>query len=183
MARKTNNEEKAKIVDNEEIISFDTNGIKTEEREEVKLDEKDLEIIKLSDEISMLKSQSLRLAADFENFKRRNQDVASKSYVDGGVDIILGILPVLDSFDRAISMLGENDDNGVVMIKKQMDKALSDLKVEEIEALNKEFDPKFHNAVMQCEDSDNAGKVVEVFQKGYIYKGKIVRHSMVKVAK
>ena len=90
----------------------------------------------------------------------------------------------MDNFDRAIESEKDNDTpflQGVVMIKKQLEDTLFKNGLEEIDALGQEFDPNFHHAVMQ-EEADEKNKVLEVFQKGYKLKEKVIRPSMVKVS-
>ncbi|MBR2397761.1 MAG: nucleotide exchange factor GrpE [Clostridia bacterium] len=128
----------------------------------------------------------MRLLADFENFKRRNQTAISTAYVDGKVDVIKGFLDVVDNLERAtLTMTDESDKKGVELIKKQCDELFKKLGVAEIETLNNPFNPNLHNAVMQVE-AENESQVdtcVEVFQKGYTLDGKVIRYSVVKVAK
>ena len=128
----------------------------------------------------------MRLLADFENFKRRNQTAISTAYVDGKVDDIKGFLDVVDNLERAtLTMTEESDKKGVELIKKQCDELFKKLNVVEIETLNKPFNPNLHNAVMQveAEDESQVDTCVEVFQKGYTLDGKVIRYSVVKVAK
>ena len=106
-------------------------------------------------------------------------------YVIGAKEIIENMLPVVDNFERGLAQASEGDAfaDGMKMIYKQLMTTLEGLGVEVIEAVGKEFNPDFHNAVMHVEDEE-AGEnmVVEELQKGYTYKGFVVRHSMVKVA-
>lgn len=135
---------------------------------------------KVSDETYM------RLAADFDNFKRRNATAVSNSYTEGKTEVIKRFLAVEDNIERAIaSITDEGSRKGVELIKKQFDEILKKLNVVEIEALNAPFDPELHNAVMQCEAEkpEDVDKCVEVFQKGYTMDGKVIRYSFVKVAK
>lgn len=135
---------------------------------------------KVSDETYM------RLAADFDNFKRRNATAVSNSYAEGKTEVIKSFLAVEDNIERAIaSITDEGSRKGVELIKKQFDEILKKLNVVEIEALNAPFDPELHNAVMQCEAEkpEDVDKCVEVFQKGYMMDGKVIRYSFVKVAK
>ena len=104
-----------------------------------------------------------------------------------GKDTAAKILPVLDNLDRAIIASEESGESGSVldgikMIKKQFDEALASIGVEPIEAVGQEFDPEKHNAVMTAESDEKENTVLEEFMKGYIYKDKVVRHSMVKVS-
>ena len=110
---------------------------------------------------------------------------ASSMYIIGAKDIVEKMLPVVDNFERGLAQAPEGDSfaDGMKMIYKQLITTLDELGVKPIEAVGKEFDPNFHNAVMHVEDEE-AGEniVVEEFQKGYTYKDFVVRHSMVKVA-
>ena len=124
--------------------------------------------------------------AEFDNFRKRTEKEKSSMYIIGAKEIIENMLPVVDNFERGLAQAVEGDAfaEGMKMIYKQlMTTCLEGLGVEAIEAVGKEFDPDFHNAVMHVEDEE-AGEnmVVEELQKGYTYKGFVVRHSMVKVA-
>ena len=106
----------------------------------------------------------------------------------GAKNVLEKILPVVDNFERGLAtpIVDEADQpfaDGMQMIYKQLMKQLEDLGVKPIEAIGKEFDPNFHNAVMHVEDDEQGENVViEEFQKGYMYHDSVVRHSMVKVA-
>ena len=106
-------------------------------------------------------------------------------YIIGAKEIVEKILPVVDNFERGLASAEEGDAfaEGMKMIYKQLMTTLEELGVEPIEAVGKEFNPDFHNAVMHVED-DSLGEnvVVEELQKGYMYKSFVIRHSMVKVA-
>ena len=127
-------------------------------------------------------SQYARLQADFENFKKRNRDTAKVMYDEGVADAIEGILPTLDNLEMAIlSQKDESFRQGLELVKKAFLDALAKFGVEEIDALGKEFDPNTHEAVMNKDDPENAGKVVQVLKKGYIRNGKVLRHPLVVV--
>ena len=109
-------------------------------------------------------------------------------YDIGAKDIIEKILPVVDSFDIAVKGIDENTEDafekGMLQVYKQMNTTLKELNVEIIPAVGEEFNPDFHNAVMQVEDENtDSDIIVEELMKGYKYKDTIVRYSMVKVAK
>jgi len=129
-----------------------------------------------------------RIAAEFDNFKKRTVKEKEALYVDAVSDVICAFLPVLDNVERAIAAISEDSSaqslkDGVEMVFKQFWDALKSIGVEQIDALNKQFDPMLHNAVMHVEDEAVGHNViVEEFQKGYIYKDKVIRYSMVKVA-
>ena len=143
-----------------------------------KKDKKDQQIEELTDRLK-------RSMAEFDNFRKRTEKEKSSMYIVGAKEIIENMLPVVDNFERGLAQAPEGDAfaEGMQMIYKQLMTTLEGLGVEAIEAVGKEFDPDFHNAVMHVEDEE-AGEnmVVEELQKGYTYKGFVVRHSMVKVA-
>ena len=129
------------------------------------------------------KDLAQRTQADFDNFRKRNVEAVKQARADGGNDVVLSMLPVLDTVEIAINMISdEATKSGVQLIQKKFQEVFAKYGVKEIDALGSEFDPNLHNAVMQVEDEENAGKVVEVLQKGYTRDGKVIRPSMVKVA-
>ena len=126
-----------------------------------------------------------RTMAEFDNFRKRTEKEKSSMYIIGAKDIVEKILPVVDNFERGLAQAPEDDAfaDGMKMIYKQLTTTLDELGVKPIEAVGKEFNPDFHNAVMHVEDEEvGENIVVEEFQKGYTYKDFVVRHSMVKVA-
>ena len=135
-----------------------------------------------------LKDSLLRAQADFQNFKRRNQTARSDGYEDGVRETVAAILPAIDNLERAIDAAEKTDDEsakalaeGVRMTLNTLMESLKRFGFEEVPALGEEFDPEKHNAVMR-EAGETPGKVLEVFQKGYKVKDKIIRYAMVKVA-
>lgn len=141
-------------------------------------DKKEQQIEELTDRLK-------RNMAEFDNFRKRTEKEKASMYIIGAKDIVEKILPVVDNFERGLAQAPEEDPfaEGIKMIYKQLMTTLDDMGVKPIEAIGKEFDPNFHNAVMHVEDEE-AGEniIVEEFQKGYTYKEFVVRHSMVKVA-
>ncbi len=126
-----------------------------------------------------------RLQAEFDNYRRRNASLRADSYDEGVRDCIKKLLPALDSFDRALGETAGVDEKwleGVKLVQRQLMEALTAMGLKEV-AADGAFDPNLHNAVMQeaCEGMES-GTITDVFQKGYEVKGKIIRHSMVKVA-
>ena len=132
-----------------------------------------------------MKTKYLRLAADFQNFKRRTEKEKSDIYAFANEKIVGELLNVIDNFERALALGQEGDSfvEGMSLIFKQLQGVLEKAGVKEIEALGLDFDPNFHNAVMM-EDTDEfeSGKVSCVLQKGYMLNNKVIRPSMVKVA-
>ena len=133
--------------------------------------------------INEYKDIAQRLQAEFDNYRKRNNDSIKIARNDGMNDVILGIFPILDNFERGIgAVTDESAKNGMELIYKQLLNLLAKFDVEEIVALGEEFNPQFHHAIAQIDDAENANKVVEVYQKGYIRKDRVLRASMVKVA-
>jgi molecular chaperone GrpE len=146
-----------------------------------KKDKKDEKIEELTDRVK-------RQMAEFDNFRKRTEKEKASMYQIGAREVIEKILPVVDNFERGLATIPEEDAGnpyaeGMEKIYKQLMTVLDDLGVKAIEAVGQEFNPDFHNAVMHVEDEE-AGEnvIVEEFQKGYLYKEQVVRHSMVKVA-
>lgn len=146
-----------------------------------KKDKKDQQIEELTDRVR-------RQMAEFDNFRKRTEKEKSQMFETGAKSIVEKILPVVDNFERGLAAIPEEEKGsafaeGMEKIYKQMMTMLEEAGVKAIETEGKEFDPNLHNAVMHIDD-ENLGEniVVEEFQKGYMYRESIVRHSMVKVA-
>ena len=146
-----------------------------------KKDKKDEMIEELTDKVR-------RSMAEFDNFRTRTEKEKSAMFEVGAKSVIEKLLPVVDNFERGLAAVPEDEQGsafveGMEKIYKQMFKMLEDMEVKPIEAVGQPFDPNFHNAVMHVEDEE-AGEniVIEEFQKGYMYRDSVVRHSMVKVA-
>ena len=146
-----------------------------------KKDKKDEKIEELTDRLT-------RQMAEFDNFRKRTEKEKSQMYEIGAKDIIEKILPVVDNFERGLDSMSEEDGStpfaeGMEKIYKQLMTTLEGIGVKPIEAVGKEFNPDFHNAVMHVEDEELGENIIaEEFQKGYMYHDSVVRHSMVKVA-
>jgi molecular chaperone GrpE len=126
-----------------------------------------------------------RIKAEFENYKRRNAEVASTSYNNGIINAVTTLLPVIDSFNQARSNITDVAVlSGVDLIYNQLMTALTSLNVEKIDCLGKVFDPNLHNAVLVGKDeSYPADTILEEYQAGFVLNGKVIRHSTVKVNK
>ena len=159
-----------------------------EEAEEPESMKKKKKKEKWEEKIEELEDRVKRQMAEFDNFRKRTEKEKSHMYEVGARDVIEKILPVVDNFERGLATVPEDQKNdpvidGMDKIYRQLMTVLTDLGVEPIEAVGKEFDPNFHNAVMHVEDEELGENIVaEEFQKGYLYKDTVVRHSMVKVA-
>lgn len=150
-----------------------------------KKDKKDKQIEDLTAQLDDLRKRNL---AEFENFRKRTEKEKSTMFDMGAKSVLEKLLPIIDNFERGFAGLSEEQMSdpfvsGMDMVYKQLVKALADMGVEPIEAIGKPFDPNLHNAVMHVED-ENLGEntVAQEFQKGYLYHGSVVRHSMVQVA-
>ena len=133
-----------------------------------------------------LQTKYLRLAADFQNYKRRTEKEKADIYSYGNEKFAVDILDVIDNFERAMAAAPEDDKfaEGIELILKQLTTVLTKNGVSEIEAMGKPFDPNFHNAVMteNAEDGVESGTITKVLQKGYLLNSKVIRPSMVAVA-
>lgn len=146
-----------------------------------KKDKKDEKIEELTDRVT-------RQMAEFDNFRKRTEREKSQMYEIGVKDVVEKLLPVVDNFERGLAAIPEEEKSnpyleGMDKIYKQLMTTLDAIGVKPIEAVGQEFSPDFHNAVLHVED-ETVGEniVVEEFQKGYMYRDSVVRHSMVKVA-
>ena len=145
-----------------------------------KKDKKDEQIEDLSDRLK-------RQMAEFDNFRKRTEKEKTQMFDMGARTIIEKILPVVDNFERGLAAVSEDEKenafvDGMDKVYKQLFTELDAAGVKPIEAVGKEFDPEFHNAVMQVEsDEYESGVVAQELQKGYMYKDSVVRHSMVAV--
>ena len=140
---------------------------------------------KSEQKVEELTDRLKRTMAEFDNFRKRTEKEKSSMYIIGAKEIVEKILPVVDNFERGLAQAQEGDAfaDGMKMIYKQLTTTLDDLGVKPIEAVGKEFNPDFHNAVMHVEDEGLGENIIaEEFQKGYTYRDSVVRHSMVKVA-
>jgi molecular chaperone GrpE len=146
------------------------------------------ELLKFKDEeLSKVNNDFLRLQADFDNFRKRTEKEKENTMNYAIEYFVSDLLPTLDNFQRAMDSEEEKDNSfykGVEMIYNELIKKLGDNGVEEIECVGKDFNPNFHHAILMEENDEyEEGKVIEVLQKGYTLKDKVIRPSMVKVAK
>ena len=171
----------AEAVQEETSEAKEGKGVFKKKDKKEKKDKKDEQIAELNDKV-------LRQMAEFENFRKRTEKEKAAMFEIGAKSIVEKLLPVIDNFERGLSAVPEEEKStgfaqGVEMIYKQLLNELSEAGVTPIEAVGKEFNPDFHNAVMHIEDESLGENIVaEEFQKGYMYKDSVVRHSMVKVA-
>ena len=185
--------EENKNINNEEVETIEE---KTEEKEtdaskkEKKASKKDaekellLEIEKLKEEIKEKDDARLRMAAEYDNFRRRSREEKDATYEVAMADTVSEFLVIIDNLERAAMY---DDDSkvkeGLVMIAKSAESTFSKLGVEEVGKVGDKFDPNLHNAVMHVEDdSFGENEIIEVFQKGYKKGSRIIRFAMVKTA-
>ncbi len=145
------------------------------------------------EKIAELNDRNLRLMAEFENYRKRTEKEKEQMFENGAKSVIEKVLPVIDNFERALDMSGSGGEagaeadpfmEGMQKIYRQLMDELSKLGVKPIEAVGCEFNPEYHNAVMQVDsDEYESGVVASEMQKGYMYNDSVVRHSMVGVAK
>ncbi len=149
-----------------------------------KKDKKD----KKDEQIEALTDQVKRTMAEFDNYRKRTDKEKSAMYEIGAKSVIEKMLPIVDNFERGLATLSEEEKSGgfaggMEQVYRQLLNTLSEMGVEPIEAVGSAFDPNLHNAVMHIEsDEYEENVIVQEFQKGYTYKGTVVRYSMVQVA-
>ena len=174
--------ETAEVEDTEEVQEAESSEKKGFFKKKEKKDKKDEKIEELNDRL-------MRQMAEFDNFRKRSEREKSQMFEIGAKDIVEKILPVIDNMERGLATVSpevlESDAfaQGMEKVYKHFMTVLEQAGVKPIEAVGNEFNPDFHNAVMHVEDEEvGENIVVEEFQKGYMYKESVVRHSMVKVA-
>ncbi len=147
--------------------------------------EKDQQIADLEAENENINDKLQRLQADFMNYRKRTNKEKREMALYGKIKLAEEILPVLDNFSRALEAAKEESDfkSGIELIYRQLLDNFKKEGIEEIDAVGKEFDPQFHEAIMQVETEEvESGKVIEVIQKGFIINERVIRPAMVKVA-
>ena len=141
----------------------------------------------LLDKVAALEDKVKRQMAEFDNFRKRTSKEKEQMFSMGEKSVIEKMLPVVDNFERGLASVPEAEKgsaivSGMEMVYKQLIKQLEDLGVKPIEAVGKEFDPNYHNAVMQVASEEyESGVVAQEYQKGYTYHDTVIRHSMVGV--
>ena len=160
-----------------------------EPKEHKKEHKKDKKLEELQNEINTLKDKNMRIAAEMVNTLRRKDEETNRLLKYSNESLITELLPAIDNFERALNVDAKTVDvesyqKGMTMIYNSLKNILEKFEVKEIEAIDKEFDPSYHQAVMQ-EEKEGAKEniVIEVLQKGYTYKDKVIRPAMVKVSK
>ena len=160
-----------------------------EPKEHKKEHKKDKKLEELQNEVNTLKDKNMRIAAEMVNTLRRKDEETNRLLKYSNESLITELLPVIDNFERALNVDATSNDiesyqKGMTMIYNSLKNILEKFEVKEIEAIDKEFDPSYHQAVMQEEkEGTKENIVIEVLQKGYTYKDKVIRPAMVNVSK
>lgn len=156
-----------------------------------KIDEKNefkIKLEQLEKEKAEITDSYRRLAAEFDNYRKRTLREKDEIYKNSTASLIEAFLPVIDSMELAKASVDDNAEKaalkkGIELVYRQFREVLDKLDIDEIECLGEEFNPVLHNAVLHVTDeSHGENEVVEVLQKGYSFKDKVIRHSIVKVA-
>ena len=126
-----------------------------------------------------------QVQADFENYRKHAEENIKKARIDGLIDAVKTLLPAVDVFEVALKQVSdEQAKQGIIMVKNQIEKSITDLGVTKIESVGKPFNPHFHNAVMTQNNADIDDDIItDEFQAGYMYKDKVIRFSQVRVNK
>lgn len=190
--KKMQDRQKEEEIVNEDVMA--SNAEQSESLSDANDSNNELEALKAQLEEKSKKSDEYfgalqRMAAEFDNYKKRTAREREALCSDVAGDVVLAFLPVVDNLERALQAANTGEEEGksiregVEMVYRQMKEVMKKLDVEEVKSVGENFDPQIHNAVMHVEDeSVGENMVVEEFQKGYTVKGRVVRHSMVKVA-
>lgn len=173
-----------KILENELITQ---ESLETSENEKVSNEEEILtKMQNLEKELTETKEQLLRLAADFDNYKKRTLKEKAEIITYANEDLIKGILPILDDFERTMKVVHTSDNieaikQGLELVAKNLFHNLNKKGVEQIHALNQEFDSELHEAIgsLPVEDENKKNKVIDVVEEGYKFQGRVIRHSKV----
>ncbi|MFV0465175.1 MAG: nucleotide exchange factor GrpE [Lachnospiraceae bacterium] len=169
------------VIENEEAAAEEEIHEKKKNLFNKKKDKKDIQIEDLNDKLK-------RQIAEFDNFRKRTDKEKAQMFDMGAKSIAEKVIPVVDNFERALAIASQEqlEDpfvDGMNKVYKQMLTMLDEAGVKVIDAVGQEFDPNLHNAVMHFESEEHGENMVaEEFQKGYLYRDNVIRHSMVKVA-
>ena len=166
----------------EEILEEE---IKEEPKKEKKVKKKSHELEELKNKLTSLEEEALRAKADLINYRKRKDEEVSNMLKYANADLIMELLPVLDNFERALDNKSEDKQlenylEGFKLIYENIKDILKNNGVTEIDALGKKFDPLYHHSIsMRKEEGKESEEVLEVYQKGYMYKDKVLRPAMV----
>lgn len=178
------------FVDTEQKVAAekaDKENEKEEKKDKKKKDKSDKKQEVFKERIEELEDRVKRQMAEFDNFRKRTEKEKTAMFETGAKSVIEKILPVVDNFERGLATVPEEEKGGAFaqgmeMIYKQLMTELENMDVKPIPAVGEEFNPDFHNAVMQVESEEyESGVIAQELQKGYTYRDSVVRHSMVAV--
>lgn len=197
-----NNKDAQKEPQNQEEVKEETVAPETEEKEteqkevpekeskkdkkESKKEKKDQEIAELTEKLETQKNSYMRLAAEYDNYRKRTVNEKLSIYDDATAKAVEQLLPVADSMQMALETLKDAPEEvkkGMELVSQQLNKSFESLKIESFGDLGDNFNPEIHNAVSKIESEDfEENKLSQVFQKGYKIGDKVIRHAMVQVA-
>ena len=186
-AEKASAGDTARDVNAAESVQASKEETKEEKKEKKRKEKTDKKQEALKEKIDELEDRVKRQMAEFENFRKRTDKEKTAMFETGAKSVIEKILPVVDNFERGLAAVPESEkggafEQGMEMIYKQLMTELENMEVKPIPAVGEEFNPDFHNAVMQVESEEfDAGIIAQELQKGYTYRDSVVRHSMVAV--
>ncbi len=188
-ADKTKQEEKGKTSE-KKSSSKKAKSKKTVKKSESKEKKLNKEIKELKEKNNELNNKFIRLYSEFDNFRKRSLKEKEDLRKTASKDVIISLLPVLDDFERAMNSLNETEKNdntidGIKLIYNKLMTALKNRGMEQIEAIGKEFDTDFHEAITQIPAPKKSmkGKVIDEIEKGYLLEGKVIRYSKVIIGK
>ena len=169
-------------------VKSDTKKIKkTSKASSAKQKKLNDEIKSLNDSLKKSEDKYVRLMAEFENFKKRNNKALIDSHQKSLEKIISSFLPILDDMQRIINDKNNSDidvlNDGILMVEAKFIKILSTYNIQQFDSVGKEFDPDFHEAIMSQNSKEKENIILEEFEKGYKIEEKIIRHSKVIVSK
>jgi molecular chaperone GrpE len=179
------NEEINQVVDSENPMDEVSESSEIKSNENFIKDENLMKIEQLEKELNETKEQLLRLAADFDNYKKRTIKEKADIITYANEDLIKGILPILDDFERTMKVVQTSDNieaikQGLELVTKNLFHHLHKKGVEPIPALNEEFDSELHEAIGSLPaDDEKKNKIIDVIEQGYKFQGKVIRHSKV----
>ena len=181
-----NKKEETKAQQAAEAAAEEVSEVTAEETAEAQpASETDAQVEALKKQLDEMKDSKLRLAAEYDNFRKRSQREKDSIYADASLSTAAKFLPVLDNLERAAKQETSDEayKKGVEMTLSQMYQVMEKMGIVEIPALGEQFDPELHNAVLHIEDeSIDDNTIVEVFEKGFKMGDRVLRHSIVKVA-
>ena len=153
-----------------------------------KKEDKNLVLIKeLKADLDILKDKNMKLLAEFDNFQKRTLIEKDKLRKYDGYNFVKDVLPVFDDIDRTLEHKDAIDSDSILeaitMINSKIENILSKYSISKIDSIDKEFDPSYHEALLQQESDKEEGKIIEEYEKGYLYHDKIIRHAKVVVSK